>query len=78
MLGHKGVMPGNGENYHAFDSDWTDITLEKIVSIMGNEYTYLTNESRWLTDGNTDQLVIFKTSQDRAAAMQLLNVLIRR
>jgi len=78
MLGHKGRMPGNGRNYLSFESDWSDITLENITSIMGNEYVYLTNESSWLTDGPPDQLVIFKTSQKRARAMQQLNALIKK
>lgn len=77
MLGHKGLMPGNGHNYFSYDSDWSDITLENIANIMGTSFTYLTNELSWLTEGPADQLVVFKTSKDKGRAMEKLNELIK-
>jgi hypothetical protein len=77
MLGFKGLIPGNGVNYHPFESDWTDITLQNIKQILGAQYKYLTNEGSWLTDGPEDQLVVFKTSNARGTTMVMLNNLIR-
>ena len=77
MIGFKGFSPGNGKNYQSFNIDWTDITLESIKNIMGVEYIYLTNDSSWLTEGPSDQLVIFKTSKSRGQVMLKLNELIK-
>jgi len=77
MLGYRGLMPGNGVNYFAYEADWHDITLEQIKNIMGLEYSYLTNESSWLTQGPEDQLLIFKTSAERATAMHEIGELLR-
>jgi hypothetical protein len=77
MLGIKSFQPGNGKNYHAFDSDWTDITLENIKEIMGEDFCYLTNNSSWLTYGPADQLIIVKISQHKRDLMVKLNQLIK-
>jgi hypothetical protein len=76
MLGFKGLMPG--VHYHPFESDWTDITLERIKEIMGCRYSYVTNYSCWLTEGPEDQLVIFKTSKVRGFAMIWMSKWIKR
>lgn len=50
--------------YHTMNYDWTDITENKIKSLMKNDYVLLKNDNQIFTDGPEDQFILFAQKKE--------------
>jgi len=61
LLGKTGTCGSGGCSiYPAMTYDWRDITENKIVNLMKNDYILLANDNHKYTDGATDQFILAK------------------
>jgi hypothetical protein len=65
LLGSKGTCGCSPDHpvYPTMDYDWSDITEERIISILKPDYAVLKNYHNQYTDGATDQIILAKILQ---------------
>ena len=75
QLGTASHQSGNGFSYLPFESDWSRVTLNLIKSILPNDFRFLFNKNRWISDGAKDQLICFQSPAWRMKLVELYDSL---
>ena len=76
QLGQSGVQLGDGVNYAPFHSDWSEITLGKVLCSLPPGFRYIINTAKWATNGKPDQMICFKCSFWRFAIITIIDNLL--